>query len=60
MATVKNTKINDTGFLKLPTGNTSQRPSTPVAGTIRYNNDNDSLDIFDGQEWLETPTYPAP
>lgn len=37
MATLKNTTINDTGFLSLPPGTTAQRPASPVVGMIRYN-----------------------
>jgi len=34
-----------TGFLKLPSGTTSQRPPLPVLGMLRYNSD---LDAFEG------------
>jgi hypothetical protein len=37
MATLKNTNINDTGFLRLPVGTTAQRPSSPTVGMMRYN-----------------------
>ncbi len=37
MATLKNTTINDTGFLALPPGTTAERPASPVVGMIRYN-----------------------
>jgi mucin-19 len=37
MATLKNTTINDTGFLALPPGSSAQRPVSPVVGMIRYN-----------------------
>ena len=36
MATLKNLTINDTGYFKLPTGTTAQRP-TPSNGMIRFN-----------------------
>ena len=36
MATLKNTTINDTGFLQLPAGTNAQRP-TPTTGMIRVN-----------------------
>ena len=51
MATLKNTKINDTGFLRLPKGTEAQRPANPKVGMMRFNTDtgqiegyNDSLD----------------
>jgi hypothetical protein len=37
MAILKNTRIDDTGFLQLPVGSTVQRPNTPTAGSIRVN-----------------------
>jgi hypothetical protein len=37
MATLKNTTINDTGYLRLPPGTTAQRPAVPAVGMIRYN-----------------------
>jgi hypothetical protein len=36
MATLKNTTINDTGFIQLPSGTTAQRPSA-ATGQMRYN-----------------------
>ena len=32
MATLKNTTIDDTGYMGLPSGTTAQRPVSPVAG----------------------------
>jgi hypothetical protein len=37
MATLKNTVINDTGHVTLPTGSTAERPASPTVGMIRYN-----------------------
>ena len=33
-----NLNINSTGSIKLPAGATTERPSNPIPGTIRYNN----------------------
>jgi hypothetical protein len=33
MASLKNTTINDTGFLKLPVGSTAQRPTVATGQT---------------------------
>lgn len=32
------TTIDSTGFLQLPVGTTAQRPATPAAGMMRFNN----------------------
>ena len=39
ISTFKNTTINDTGFLRLPTGTTALRPSAGIStqGMMRYN-----------------------
>lgn len=50
MATLRDTNINDTGFITLATGNTAQRP-TPTAGMIRYNTANNLLEFFDNTGW---------
>jgi hypothetical protein len=49
MASLKNTVINDTGFLQLPAGNTAQRP-TPSNGMIRVNTNTTPyvLEIYNG------------
>lgn len=51
MATFKNTNINDTGLLQLPSGNTAQRPSSPQAGMIRYNTSIQDTEYYDGSGW---------
>jgi hypothetical protein len=43
--------IDATGSLKLPAGNTSQRP-TGVAGQIRYNSELTRFEGFDGTNWI--------
>tara|TARA_Y100000385_G_scaffold289694_1_gene359970 strand:- start:757 stop:1893 length:1137 start_codon:yes stop_codon:yes gene_type:complete len=50
MADLKNTIINDTGFLTLPVGNTAQRPS-PTNGMIRLNNSNNLMEFYDSGGW---------
>lgn len=49
MATLKNTTINDTGFIQLPTGTTAQRP-TPTTGMIRVNTNSTPhlLEVYTG------------
>ena len=52
ISTFKNTTINDTGYLRLPTGTTALRPSAGIStqGMMRYNT---TLSKFEGY------TYPA-
>lgn len=51
MATLKNTDINDTGFLQIPAGTTAQRPTPATQGDLRYNTDNDVFEFYDGTSW---------
>ena len=52
ISTFKNTTINDSGFIRLPSGTTAQRPSVGVStqGMMRYNT---TLSKFEGY------SYPA-
>lgn len=52
MATLKNTIINDTGYLQLPAGTTSQRP-TGSTGMIRVNTNTTPyvLEIYQSGTW---------
>lgn len=52
MAQFKNTNIDDTGLIKLPSGTTGQRPSSPQAGMIRYNTSIEETEYYDGSKWL--------
>lgn len=51
MATLKNTNIDDTGYLKPASGTTAQRPGSPSAGMIRWNTTENSMEVYDGSEW---------
>lgn len=51
MATLKNTIINDTGYLHLPNGSTAQRPGSPVAGHTRWNTTEETAEVYNGSEW---------
>ena len=57
MADLKNTTINDTGFIRMPTGTTAQRPSSPTAGMFRYNTDIAANEFYNGSNWI--PVSPA-
>ena len=55
MANLKNTKINDTGFLQIPTGSSAQRPSNPTNGEIRYNSELKYVEQYDVEYGLWFP-----
>ena len=50
MASLKNTTINDTGYLRLPVGTTAQRP-TPSAGMMRFNSSTGKVEYYTGSAW---------
>lgn len=52
MASLKNTVINDTGYLQLPAGSTAQRP-TGSTGMIRVNTNTTPyvLEIYQAGTW---------
>jgi hypothetical protein len=55
MATLKNTSINDTGNLRLPRGNNSQRAGD-VQGRLRYNTDANAIEYYTtvyGRGWTQ-------
>lgn len=53
MATLKNTTINDTGFLKIATGTTAER-SAAGAGRIRFNTSLTQTEYNNGSAWSNT------
>jgi len=67
MANLKNTIIDDTGFLRLPVGTTAQR-LTPNRGDFRYNSTINLIEYYNGSRWIApsaseelgtTPAYAA-
>ncbi len=56
MAILKNTTINDTGFLQLPVGTTAQRPA-PTNGKLRFNSNTGKLEFYNAviNAWIGTP-----
>jgi hypothetical protein len=48
MAQLKNTTINDTGFLQLPQGTTEQRPASAQNGQMRFNTTFNTVEWYDG------------
>lgn len=53
MATLKNTTINDSGFVDVPVGNSSQRPSNPQTGDFRFNTDFECYECYNGSGWVK-------
>lgn len=51
MANLKTTNFNGTSHLKLPGGTTAERPASPQAGMIRYNTEDNQIEIYDGTNW---------
>ena len=46
--------VNSTDSILVPVGSTSQRPSSSVAGMIRYNNQSNQLEFYNGTSWQGT------
>jgi hypothetical protein len=46
-----NPTFTDTGAIKIPVGTELQRPGTPVAGQLRFNDDADEFEGYDGTAW---------
>lgn len=53
MAQLKNTTVDDTGFYKVPVGNTSQRPSNSQ-GLFRYNLETNFSEYNTGSTWTQS------
>jgi hypothetical protein len=51
VATLKNTSINDTGYLGLPSGTTAQRPASPAIGYLRYNTTTSYIEGYFSGGW---------
>lgn len=51
MATLKNTIINDTGFVTIPSGTTAQRPATPANGQMYYNTSSQAMETYNTSKW---------
>ena len=51
MATLKNTTVNDTGFITIASGTTAQRPVSPAVGMLRYNTTLGTLEQYNSIGW---------
>lgn len=56
MATLKNTVINDVGAITLPKGTSSQRPTNPPEGALRYNTDLGYTECYWKGYWFDVAT----
>ena len=50
----------DTSSLNLPKGTTAQRPSSPVAGMVRENTDDNVIEYYNGTEWKQVKNAEPP
>lgn len=46
-------KDADTGAAFIPVGTEAQRPGSPSAGMLRFNDDQDYFEGYDGTSWAE-------
>ena len=51
MATLKNTNIAGSQYLKIPSGGSGDRPSPATAGMMRYNTDTGFVEEYNGSSW---------
>ena len=51
---------DQTDFVKLPSGTTAQRPSSPEKGYSRYNTTDNKLEYWNGAIWQQLPGVVAP
>ena len=56
MATLKNTTINSTGNINLPSGTTAQRPAQPIDGDMRFNTDLGYVEYYFKGFWADVRT----
>lgn len=52
MAKLKNSTINSVESITWPTGGSSERPTSPVAGMVRFNTDYGVNETYNGTVWL--------
>jgi hypothetical protein len=56
MATLKSLTVDDTGFVKLPSGTIAQRPSSPSNNMMRFNTDLGCNEIYSNGNWIDPLT----
>lgn len=60
MAILKNTTIDDTGYIKLPAGGVADRPVSPSNGDMRFNTDYNVVEVYRDNEWTSIPDVIIP
>ena len=60
MATLKNTTINDTGYLGMPIGTTAQRPGSPANGYMRVNSTSSTIEMYYNGIWNTVSSLALP
>ena len=45
--------IDATTALIIPVGTSAQRPASPLDGMIRFNDDDDKVEVYDGTDWVQ-------
>ena len=45
-------KVAGTGSIRIPSGNTAQRPNPAVAGMMRYNTQTNVFEGYNGTNWI--------
>ena len=45
--------IDATTALIIPVGTSAQRPASPLDGMIRFNDDDDKVEVYDGVDWVQ-------
>jgi hypothetical protein len=53
MATLKGLTVDDTGFIQIPAGTTSERPTSPVNGMMRVNTSLGAPEVYNNGEWIK-------
>ena len=46
-------QVSVTGHFSVPNGGTNDRQETPIEGTVRFNDDLNTLEFFNGVEWRQ-------
>ena len=46
-------QVSVTGHFSVPNGGTNERQETPIEGTVRFNDDLNTLEFFNGNEWIQ-------
>lgn len=53
MVNVDTVNLHSSNSLVIPTGNTAQRPSNPVSGTLRFNSETGATEVHNGTEFKD-------